>query len=309
MHFLCRLFRLSSRIRHQDSPRRNFTEAFSNQETHFGFDSIPENEKEEKVHEVFKNVANSYDTMNDAMSFGIHRLWKDYFMMQLAPTPDTKLLDVAGGTGDIAFRFLKYVDYAKTDSPEEDEMDLTADLIDGREANMVNHDPAKQKAHVTVCDINQSMLDVGQKRASELGYDSESISWIQGNAESLSFPDNYFDAYTIAFGIRNVTHIDKALSEAYRVLRPGGRFMCLEFSHVPNPLLRSVYDQYSFQVIPVMGKVVAGDWKSYQYLVESIRRFPKQEDFARMIRTAGFRMVSHENINFGITAIHSAFKL
>lgn len=164
--------------------------------------------------------------------------------------------------------------------------------------------------HVTICDINSSMLEVGKKRANELNYPNSQISWALGDAQCLEeFPNNSFDAYTIAFGIRNVVDINKALREAYRVLRPGGRFMCLEFSHVDNPVLGQLYDTYSFQVIPPMGKVLAGDWESYQYLVESIRRFPHQADFSEMIAQAGFGCVSHENLSFGVAAIHSGFKL
>lgn len=178
--------------------------------THFGFEQVPENEKANRVHDVFTNVAKSYDNMNDAMSFGIHRLWKDIFMRNLNPGPNVSLLDVAGGTGDIAFRFLKY----------------KSSLEDGNSRK------------VTVCDINQDMLDVGQKRASEYGFDKHNISWVCGNAEELPFEDETFSAFTIAFGIRNCTHIDKVLKEAYRVLKPGGRFLCLEFSRVNHPLLR-----------------------------------------------------------------------
>ncbi|GAB1608132.1 2-methoxy-6-polyprenyl-1,4-benzoquinol methylase, mitochondrial-like [Argonauta hians] len=310
---------ISSSYRHQLTcvQQRNLSQHQTNEpETHFGFDSIPESEKESKVHEVFKNVAGKYDLMNDAMSAGVHRLWKDYFVRQLAPTGQTKLVDVAGGTGDIAFRFLNYVQHLEGSKPKNDEE--FGSLIDDEFLTKSDHamgdtvDTSSlepQSAHVTVCDINQSMLDVGQKRSEKLGHDARSIRWVQGNAESLPLESNQFDAYTIAFGIRNVTHIDKALEEAYRVLRPGGRFLCLEFSHVPNIAIRNAYDFYSFQVIPVIGQVLAGDWKSYQYLVESIRQFPDQEQFSSMISAAGFRMVSYENLTFGVTALHSGFKL
>ncbi|CAH0391164.1 unnamed protein product [Bemisia tabaci] len=252
--------------------------------THFGFEVVDENEKTEKVHQVFESVASSYDKMNDAMSFGIHRIWKDIFIDRLGPVPGTRLLDVAGGTGDIAFRFLKYL------------------------KNTGNSD-AHSESHVTISDINEHMLNVGKGRAQKLGYSDEQISWLLANAEELPIEDNSYTAYTIAFGIRNVTHMDRALAEAYRVLKPGGRFLCLEFSHVNNQVLQWLYDRYSFEVIPVMGQVIAGDWKSYEYLVESIRQFPNQEDFSKMIRSAGFRCVSYENLTFGVVAIHSGFKL
>jgi len=245
--------------------------------THFGFQSVGEEQKKEKVLSVFHNVADTYDLMNDVMSAGIHRVWKNYFMQKLDPGTSSKLLDVAGGTGDIAFRFLDHV---------------------GREG----------EASVVVCDINKSMLEVGEERAKALGY-NKGVTWVEGDGQALPFPDNSFDCYTIAFGIRNVVRVDQALAEAYRVLRPGGRFLCLEFSKVHTPGLDALYDFYSFQVIPPMGKVIAGDWDSYQYLVESIRQFPDQETFARMIRDANFRFVDYENLSFGVAAIHSGFKL
>ncbi|KAL7301157.1 hypothetical protein TKK_0006129 [Trichogramma kaykai] len=253
--------------------------------THFGFKTVKESEKVKEVYSVFENVADSYDQMNDAMSFGIHRIWKDQFIQKLNPQHGCKLLDCAGGTGDITFRYLQHLQ------------------------NKPN--PKAVKSHVTVFDINANMLDVGQARASRLGYTVENghdIKWVQGDAEKLPFEDNTFTAYTIAFGIRNVTRIDKALSEAHRVLKPGGRFLCLEFSHVENDLLRWVYDQYSFQMIPVLGTLIAGQYKPYQYLVESIRRFPKQEEFKSMITHAGFKNVSYENLTFGTVAIHEGHK-
>lgn len=252
----------------------------STKETHFGFQTVKESEKAEKVHSLFEMVASKYDVMNDAMSFGFHNIWKDIFIQRLGPTADTHLLDVAGGTGDIAFRFLKYL-------------------------NAAGH----LNACVTLCDINKAMLDVGQLRARKLGFNCEQISWLHGDAEKLPVNDASFTAYTIAFGIRNVTHIDAVLDEAYRVLKPGGRFMCMEFSQLNNKMLQWMYDQYSFQVIPVMGQLIAGQWKPYQYLVESIRQFPNQEDFKSMIENAGFCQVSYENLSFGAVAIHSGFKL
>lgn len=258
-----------------------------NNSTHFGFKQVTQEEKVEKVHEVFENVASKYDIMNDLMSGGVHRLWKDYFIEKVAPVPHAKLLDVAGGTGDITFRYIQRLLYDQKNASTSD-----------------SKHPAEQ---VTVFDLSESMLAEGQKRAIKHGYNG--IEWVCGNAQELPFSDSHFDCYTIAFGIRNVANIPQALSEAYRVLKPGGRFMCLEFSHVQNPALKWVYDQYSFNIIPPIGHVVAGDWDSYQYLVESIRKFPTQEEFSAMIEDAGFRSVRFENLTFGVTAIHTGFKL
>ncbi|XP_050442446.1 2-methoxy-6-polyprenyl-1,4-benzoquinol methylase, mitochondrial [Adelges cooleyi] len=255
-----------------------YTVSYSTQ-THFGFQTVNESEKSQKVHKVFESVADSYDAMNDVMSCGIHRLWKDEFIRILDPTPKTRLLDVAGGTGDIAFRYLNYIS------------DMEGD------------------GHVTIADINGSMLEEGKKRAAKLKLNQEHILWKECDAENLPIDGDSYSAYTIAFGIRNVTHIDKALDEAYRVLEPGGRFLCLEFSQVNPEVLRWLYDQYSFNVIPLMGHIVAGQWKPYQYLVESIRKFPSQDDFRYMIETAGFRCVTYTNLTFGVVAIHSGFKL
>ncbi|WP_347311646.1 bifunctional demethylmenaquinone methyltransferase/2-methoxy-6-polyprenyl-1,4-benzoquinol methylase UbiE [Defluviimonas sp. SAOS-178_SWC] len=242
--------------------------------THFGFKDVPEGEKAGMVHGVFTRVANKYDIMNDVMSVGIHRLWKDAMMDWLAPRPGQKLLDVAGGTGDIAFRFLK--------------------RAPGAEA--------------TVLDMTESMLIEGQKRA-EAENMAERLSWVVGDAMSLPFANNSFDVYTISFGIRNVTRIPDALSEAFRVLKPGGRLMVLEFSQLPNPAMQWAYDKYSFNVIPVMGQIVANDRESYQYLVESIRKFPDQETFAAMIRKAGFSQVKYRNLTMGVAALHSGWKI
>lgn len=242
--------------------------------THFGFQTVDEDAKAGMVHGVFSRVASKYDIMNDLMSMGIHRIWKDAMMDWLAPRPGQKLLDVAGGTGDVAFRFLKRA----------------------------------PGATATVCDMTESMLIEGQKRA-EAEDMAERLSWVVGDAMELPFEDNTFDVYTISFGIRNVTRIPDALREAYRVLRPGGRIMVLEFSQIPNDMLQAVYDAYSFNVIPVMGQIVANDRDSYQYLVESIRKFPTQEIFASMIREAGFEHVKYRNLTMGIAALHSGWKI
>ncbi|XP_068152856.1 2-methoxy-6-polyprenyl-1,4-benzoquinol methylase, mitochondrial [Drosophila tropicalis] len=270
------------------TPQSNQTDTDQGKTTHFGFQTVAESEKEQKVHEVFEQVAQSYDVMNDAMSMGIHRLWKDIFVERLGPTHGMRLLDMAGGTGDISFRYLKYL------------------------ANQPNTDG--RSSHVTISDINQHMLDVGEERSKRLGLTTDklpnlSIDWQCADAEKLPFKNDGFNAYTIAFGIRNCTHVDKVLSEAYRVLQPGGRFMCLEFSHLTNDTMQWLYDQYSFQVIPPMGQLLAGQWQAYQYLVESIRKFPKQDDFKQMIEKAGFVGVTYENLTFGIVSIHSGFKL
>ena len=242
--------------------------------THFGFQTVPEGDKAGMVHGVFTRVASKYDIMNDVMSMGIHRVWKDAMMDWLAPRPGQRLLDVAGGTGDVSFRFL------------------------GRAPG----------AHATVCDMTESMLVEGRHRA-EADRMAERLDWVVGDAMALPFADNSFDVYTISFGIRNVTRIPDALREAYRVLRPGGRLMVLEFSQIPNEGLQWLYDRYSFNVIPVMGQIIAKDRDSYQYLVESIRKFPDQESFAGMIRKAGFGQVKYRNLTLGIAALHSGWKI
>lgn len=242
--------------------------------THFGFQTVPEGEKAGRVRGVFNSVASKYDVMNDVMSVGIHRLWKDAMMDWLAPRPGQRLLDVAGGTGDISFRFLRRAG----------------------------------SGHATVLDLTEPMLVEGRKRA-EADRMADSLDWIVGDAMALPFPDNSFDVYTISFGIRNVTRPLDALREAYRVLRPGGRLMVLEFSHLPNDGLQRLYDLYSFNVIPRMGQVIAGDRDSYQYLVESIRKFPDQETFLAMIREAGFGNAKYRNLSMGIAALHSGWKL
>jgi demethylmenaquinone methyltransferase/2-methoxy-6-polyprenyl-1,4-benzoquinol methylase len=222
-------------------------------------------------------VARRYDIMNDLMSGGLHRLWKDELTAKVRPgrREGFRHLDVAGGTGDVAFRIAK---------------------------------AAPADAEIVVLDINGDMLEVGRDRAVERGL-SDKVEFVQANAESLPFPDAHFDAYTIAFGIRNVPRIETALAEAFRVLRPGGRFLCLEFSQVAVPGLDKIYDAYSFNVIPAIGKLVAGDGEPYRYLVESIRRFPRAEEFERMIRRAGFRRTGFERLTGGVVAIHSGWKL
>ncbi|KCV82578.1 Demethylmenaquinone methyltransferase [Actibacterium atlanticum] len=246
----------------------------SDKTTHFGFQTVPEDEKAGMVHGVFTNVASKYDIMNDVMSMGIHRVWKDAMMDWLAPRPGQELLDVAGGTGDISFRFLKRAPGATS----------------------------------TVLDMTESMLVEGRQRA-DAEQMADSLSWVTGDAMALPFSDNSFDVYTISFGIRNVTRVPDALAEAYRVLRPGGRLMVLEFSQLPNPAMQWAYDRYSFNVIPEMGKLIADDRDSYQYLVESIRKFPDQDTFAQMIKDAGFGQVKYRNLSLGIAALHSGWKL
>jgi demethylmenaquinone methyltransferase / 2-methoxy-6-polyprenyl-1,4-benzoquinol methylase len=250
--------------------------------THFGFTTVNSTEKQSLVRNIFDNVAEKYDIMNDVMSGGLHRLWKDELIRELRPSANMHLLDVAGGTGDIALRFLKEI----LKRPEE----------------------KAHAAHVTVCDINFNMLSVGRGRALDLGV-VKSIEWVTGNAEKLPFPDHSVDAYTIAFGIRNVTHIDKALKEAYRVLKPGGRFLCLEFSKIDLPLLEKAYEFYSFNLIPKFGSIIVGDEESYRYLVESIRKFPSQEKFKKMIEDVGFSKTTYKNLSGGIVALHSGWRI
>jgi len=242
--------------------------------THFGFETIPEGDKAEKVQGVFSSVASRYDVMNDVMSLGIHRIWKDAMMDWLAPRRGQKLLDVAGGTGDISFRFLKRAG----------------------------------SGHATVCDLTEPMLVAGRQRA-EAEQMGAQLDWVVGDAMALPFPDNSFDVYTISFGIRNVTRPQEALNEAYRVLKPGGRLMVLEFSKIPTPALQWAYDRYSFNLIPAMGQVIANDRDSYQYLVESIRQFPDQDTFLEMVKAAGFEQAKYRNLTLGIAALHSGWKL
>ena len=246
--------------------------------THFGFRDVPLEDKQTLVNEVFHSVAQRYDLMNDLMSAGLHRFWKDIMINTLNPPKSDApfaLLDVAGGTGDIVFRAAR---------------------------------AAGAGFRATVCDINADMLQVGRERAVKARLDDR-VTFVEGNAEALTFPDRAFDAYTIAFGIRNVPRIDRALTEAFRVLRPGSRFLCLEFSTVDVPGLDRLYDLFSFKVIPPLGRVVTGDAESYQYLVESIRKFPRPSVFADMIRTAGFSRVNWQSLSGGIVALHSGWRL
>ncbi|XP_044472107.1 2-methoxy-6-polyprenyl-1,4-benzoquinol methylase, mitochondrial isoform X2 [Mangifera indica] len=245
------------------------------------------------VSNVFSSVASNYDLMNDLMSGGLHRLWKDRLVSKLNPFPGMKHLDVAGGTGDVVFKILE-----------------TINNIKRRAMQDVSEDDFLEEGRIYVCDINTNMLNVGKKRALERGLgEDKSLVWVEGDAEALSFDNNTMDGYTIAFGIRNVTHIEKVLAEAYRVLKRGGRFLCLELSHVEIPVFKELYNYYSFQVIPAIGELVAGDRGSYQYLVESIRRFPPQEKFASMIVEAGFQKVEYENLVGGVVSIHSGLKI
>ncbi len=254
------------------------TDDRNEQDVAFGFRRVREGEKQGLVNEVFSKVAERYDQMNDLMSGGLHRLWKDDFVAMLNPPRGQSAfnhLDVAGGTGDIAFRILR---------------------------------SGGPNVRVTVADISPEMVGEGRERAETDGLLGR-CSFTVGNAEALAFPDKSFDGYSIAFGIRNVTHIGRALAEAYRVLKPGGHFLCLEFSQVDVPLMDKVYDAYSFTVVPAIGKVVTGDGHPYRYLVESIRTFPKQDDFKAMIEDAGFSNVSYRNLTGGVVAIHSGWRV
>lgn len=246
-----------------------------NPESHwFGRKSVSPQEKTKLVLDVFDSVASRYDLMNDLMSLGIHRLWKDTLIRKIRPTANLSYLDVAGGTGDIAFRIAK---------------------------------AAGTASHITVSDINAQMLEVGKSRAIDHGF-VDGFKWQVANAESLPFKDNSFDVYTISFGLRNVTHIDTALREAYRVLKPGGRFFCMEFGHLDNESLQKLYDLYSFTVIPKMGELVTNDRDSYQYLVESIRAFPSRDELCKRLEKAGFDFAQATPLTFGIVSIHEAWK-
>lgn len=239
----------------------------------FGFREVSPDEKPKLVQDVFESVASRYDLMNDLMSGGVHRLWKSALMDRLKPARDMHLLDVAGGTGDIAFRFLE-----------------------------------RGGGKVTVCDLTEGMVRVGRDRALDKGI-LRNIDWMVGDAQNLALDDMSVDAYTIAFGLRNVTDIDAALREARRVLKPGGHFLCLEFSHVAVPVLDQVYDAYSFNILPRLGQIVASDRDSYQYLVESIRRFPDQEALKERMLNAGLEQANYQNLSAGIAAIHSGWRI
>jgi len=247
----------------------------SDETVSFGYENVSPEEKTRRVGEVFSSFARTYDIMNDAMSIGMHRGWKDRFVKRVKPQAGEQILDMAGGTGDIAFRM------------------------------------AARGAHITVADINQEMLDVGAERAMERGAkdDEGSLVFTCQNAEEVDFASNSFDAYTIVFGIRNVTHKDKALAEAHRVLRPGGRFYCMEFSTTEWAGFKEIYDVYSDELLPRMGQLIAGDADSYRYLVESIRKFPSMPEFERMIANAGFVNTKFESILGGAVAIHSGWKI
>jgi demethylmenaquinone methyltransferase/2-methoxy-6-polyprenyl-1,4-benzoquinol methylase len=249
-----------------------------NDQTHFGYEDVPLDDKQRRVDDVFHSVARRYDLMNDLMSGGLHRAWKDALVTAVNPPKNERefaVLDLAGGTGDIAFRVVA---------------------------------AGGAGTRVTVCDINSDMLAVGRERAVARGLDHV-VTFEEGNAEELPYPDRSFDCVTIAFGIRNVPRIERALAEAHRVLKHGGRFLCLEFSSVDIPGLEALYELYSFQVIPRIGEMVAGDREAYQYLVESIRKFPKPKAFAHMIEAAGFRRVSHTPMTGGVVALHSGWRL
>jgi len=243
----------------------------------FGFKKVDASSKAGMVFDVFESVASKYDIMNDLMSGGLHRLWKDKMIYKMRPKSGSKLLDLAGGTGDIAFRFYKR---AKADGFE---------------------------VHITVTDINEHMLEEGKAKAIDNNI-IKNVDWNIVNAEEIPYEDSSFDYVSIAFGIRNVTDRDKALKEIYRVLKPSGKFVCMEFSHVDNPFISKIYDGISFGVIPNVGKIVTGDKESYKYLVESIREFPSREEFKIMIEDTGFRNVTYETLNQGIVAIHTGVK-
>ncbi|XP_062151179.1 2-methoxy-6-polyprenyl-1,4-benzoquinol methylase, mitochondrial isoform X2 [Alnus glutinosa] len=259
---------VTGKLRSKWLPRFSAASLLHSHATSFGFKEVQEEEKSRMVGNVFSNVASNYDLMNDLMSAGLHRLWKDRLVSKLNPFPGMKHLDVAGGTGDVAFRILEALNSVKHRAMQD-----------------VLEDNLHEETEIFVCDINPNMLNVGKKRALERGLgEDKSLLWVEGDAEALNFKDNSMDGYTIAFGIRNVTHIEKVLAEAYR------------------------YDYYSFSIIPAVGELVAGDRDSYQYLVESIRRFPSQETFASMIADAGFQKVEYENLSGGVVAIHSGLK-
>ncbi|MQX38017.1 class I SAM-dependent methyltransferase [Roseospira navarrensis] len=270
--------------------------------THFGYRTVRAAEKAGMVRGVFDSVASRYDLMNDLMSGGVHRLWKDSFVSQVAPRPGMTCLDVGGGTGDIAFRLL-------------DRMTRKAEFMARQRARVAGHEdetdvsvPVAGGGRVLVSDINESMIRVGRDRALDRGL-VDGLDWLVGDAEALPVDDASVDVYTIAFCLRNVTRIDAALAEARRVLKPGGRFFCLEFSKVVLPGLDRLYDAYSFSVLPTLGQIVARDRESYEYLAESIRRFPSQDELVRRMTAAGLQRARYRNLSAGIAAVHSGVRL
>lgn len=253
-------------------------EAAETTQDSFGFRKAAPSLRTKLVRDVFESVAPKYDIMNDIMSLGVHRVWKARFVGDVAPKAGEVILDLAGGTGDIAF------------------------LMEKARSRVMS-----AKNNITICDINPAMLNVGKQRAMDKGLHGK-FNWVEGNAEELPFEDNSFDAVTIAFGLRNVTRLSKALADIRRVLKPGGRFYCLEFSHIPVPLLQKLYDGYSFKFLPWAGAKVAGDRAAYQYLAESIRAFPDQAALVKLMEQARFHGVRYRNLSLGIAAIHSGFK-
>lgn len=265
-----------------DSDKHHYDGGDNAGRTHFGFRDVAEDEKAPLVQGLFQSVAGRYDLMNDLMSGGIHRLWKASMIDWLDPRPGIRLLDTAGGTGDIALRVMERLE----------KRDAVAD----------------NASRIMVCDLTPGMLAVGRDRALDQVV-FKGIDWVCGDAERLPLPDSSVTAYTIAFGLRNVTHIERALSEARRVLKPGGRFLCLEFSRVVVPLFADLYDRYSFSVLPAMGAAIAGDREAYVYLAESIRRFPPQDELAGKMAEAGLQQVRYRNLSGGIAAIHSGWRI
>lgn len=267
--------------------------------TQFGTRDVEPDEKTALVRGVFDSVADNYDIMNDVMSGGVHRIWKNHLIRRIRPKAGLHYLDVAGGTGDIAFRIND-----KINARDKDARRSPATLSEEKRSAPATLSATK----ITLCDLNWDMLRVGRDRAIDRG-NLDVFDWVTGNAETLPLEDESVDVYTIAFGLRNVTRIDNALKEAYRVLKSGGRFYCLEFSHIENPAFAALYDKFSYNIIPKMGEIIAKDRESYQYLVESIRKMPNQEALKQRLTQAGFAKTSYENLTFGIAAIHFGFKL
>ncbi len=302
MNKILKLGKIPIRFFHKEGskPIDNTKELKSDDEVNFGFQKVKLDDKQSMVNEVFSSVANKYDVMNDVMSMGIHRIWKDYLINDIGilrpkrifkdgsvdKVEPIKIIDVATGSGDIAFRVLDY----------QQKNNNTLDL--------------SQNLKITLSDVNGDMLEEAKKKAKENNLNEDMLDYIESSAEQFKdIPDNTYDIYVISYGLRNVPNTLKALKEAYRILKPGGRFLCLEFSKVQNPLLNQFYKFYSFNVIPMMGKLVANDSESYQYLAESIEKFYTQEELLDLITEAGFSYSRYENITFGVTAIHSGFKI